>query len=173
MPADQIQPLEFKDPRRSRLNEQLESLGRGPAALFRDACRLFDGQIEAETAAHIAGHLQRELLSSVEDVLLPFGYEEPRAGDDPKVVKAILRSVGLSSEASTARLRKTLPKYLKPQGGSAPSKVRIIADSLGLPYDHEIVDLARGLKLHTIAHRSGLKGAPPLRERGSHLRFSA
>ena len=162
MTENSIPPIEFRDPRRARLHEQLASLGPGPASLYRDACRVFDGLISAETASRIAGHLQRELLSSVQDVLLPFGYEDAKAGDDPKIVQRVLRSLELPQETDTKRLQKTLAKFFKPQSGGGISKVKVISQSFGLPFEHEIVTLSRDLNLHTIAHRFGLEAAPPL-----------
>jgi hypothetical protein len=139
------------------------SLGPGPAALYRDTCRFFDGVIGAETASHLAGHLQRELLSAVHDVLLPADYSDPKAGDDPKSVEAVLGALGLPPNTDTTKLRKALRRYFKPQTGGGITKVKIIANALGLPIEHEVVALSRELKqLHSIAHRSGLDAPPTL-----------
>ncbi|MFA6954352.1 MAG: hypothetical protein WC538_00620 [Thermoanaerobaculia bacterium] len=138
------------------------SLGPGPAALYRDACRFFDGLIAAETASHLAGHLQRELLSAVHDVLLPSDYADPQAGDDPKSTAAILRALELPSNTDVTKLRKALRAFFKPQGGGGITKVKIIANALGLPVEHEVVALSRELKLHAVAHRSGLDAPPTL-----------
>ncbi len=132
-------------------------------ALYRDACRFFDGLLLAETASHLAGHLQRELLSAVHDVLLPSGYADPKAGDDPKSVGALLTALALPPDTDIEKLRKALRRYFKPQDGGGITKVKIIAVALGLPVEHEVVALSRELKqLHTIAHRSGLDAPPPL-----------
>jgi len=163
VPEQPIPPLEVRDPRRARLLEQLASLGPGPAALYRDACRFFDGLIAAETASHLAGHLQRELLSAVHDVLLPPDYADPKAGDDPKSTEAILRALGLPLTTDVTKLRKALRGHFKPQGGGGITKVKIIATALGLSAEHEVVALSRELKqLHAVAHRSGLDAPPTL-----------
>ena len=139
------------------------SLGPGPAALYRDACRLFDGVIAAETASHLAGHLQRELLSAVHDVLLPPDYSDPQAGDDPKSTEAVLRALALPLDTDVTKLRKALRGHFKPVGGGGITKVKIIANALGLPVEHEVVALSRELKqLHAVAHRSGLDAPPTL-----------
>lgn len=139
------------------------SLGPGPAALYRDACRFFDGLIVAETASHLAGHLQRELLSAVHDVLLPPDYSDPRAGDDPKSVEAVLRALGLPADTDATKLRKALRGHFKPLRGGGITKVKVIANALGLPVEHEVVALSRELQqLHSVAHRSGLDAPPTL-----------
>ncbi len=162
MPEQSVPPIEFRDPRRARLHEQLATLGPGPLALFRDACRVFDGLIVAETSWHLAGHLQRELLSAVQSIMLPAGYREPRAGDDPAAVDAVLRAVGNPANPNRVKLQRTLREHFKPQRGSGVKKVHAIAEALGLTVDHEIVRLFAELNLHGIAHRANLDAPPPL-----------
>ena len=122
---------------------------------------MFDGQIAAESDSRIAGHLLRELLSAVEQVLLPFGYKKPKAGDHPTEVNAILQSLQLPEGYDVSSLRKTLAKHFASKQ-NAPPKWKAIMGSLGLTTDHEIFTLADGLELHAIAHRSNLDAAPPL-----------
>src|SRR5260221_5221935 len=163
VPDQPVPPLEVRDPRRARLIDQLFSLGPGPVALYRDACRFFDGLLLAETASHLAGHLQRELLSAVHDVLLPPDYADPKAGDDPRSIEAVRAALALPPTTDTAKLRKTLRQNFKPQAGGGISKVNAIAVALGLPVEHEAVALSKELKqLHAIAHRSGLDAPPTL-----------
>ena len=122
--------------------------------------RFFDGLIAAETASHLAGHLQRELLSAVHDVLLPPDYSDPQAGDDPKSTEAVLRALGLPLTTDVTKLRKALRGHFKPQRGGGITKVMIIATALGLSVEHEVVALSRELKLHAVARRSGSQPRP-------------
>ncbi|MFZ2961382.1 MAG: hypothetical protein WA705_31280 [Candidatus Ozemobacteraceae bacterium] len=62
-------------PEQYRLYEDLKILSPGPAAFFRDACRLMaDGELDSTT--HLVGHLVREIESALRDVLAPIGVDE-------------------------------------------------------------------------------------------------
>ena len=56
---------------RARIVRGLERFGAGPAAYFRDACILMEGDRPVASDAHLVSHLLRELEGSVRAVLLP------------------------------------------------------------------------------------------------------
>ena len=52
----------FATPLQERVHRRLKLIGDGPAALFRDACRLVGNPGEFTTATHLIGHLLREVV---------------------------------------------------------------------------------------------------------------
>jgi len=96
----EIPPVTF-DPRQAKIHEQLLRLGPGPAAFFRDACRLFQDSPPLETAGYLAGHLLREIKSSVKDVLLPRDAD-PKS--DAEVIAAIAAAFGLPADHDVVRI---------------------------------------------------------------------
>ncbi len=63
---------------RARIVRRLERFGPGPAASFRDACVLMDGESPVASDAYLVGHLVRELEGSVRAVLLPRAAGPPQ-----------------------------------------------------------------------------------------------
>ena len=52
----------FRSPRHERINERLLRLvGPGPAAFYRDACRVMDNEALLETSTHQVAHCLREM----------------------------------------------------------------------------------------------------------------
>ena len=70
----------------ARIVRGLERFGAGPAAYFRDACVLMEGDPPVTSDAHLVGHLLRELEGSVRAVLLPPEARRPpqEAGRPPR-----------------------------------------------------------------------------------------
>jgi hypothetical protein len=96
----EIPPVTF-DPRQAKIHEQLLRLGPGPAAFFRDACRLFQDSPPLETAGYLAGHLLREIKSSVKDVLLP---PEADTKSDAEAIAAIAAAFGLPADHDVVKI---------------------------------------------------------------------
>ena len=67
---------------RARIVGGLERFGAGPAAYFRDACILMNGDPPVASDAHLVSHLLRELEGSVRAVLLPPEARQPPQGAD-------------------------------------------------------------------------------------------
>src|SRR6266511_895126 len=66
-----VVPFRFVDPRQERVHRRLLLIGPGPAAIYKDACRLqFEGS-ELESKAPLVGHLLREVESALRGVLEP------------------------------------------------------------------------------------------------------
>ncbi len=65
-------PYRLAAPVQQRVHDRLSRLvGPGPAAHFRDACRVMDAPEEFEAATALVGHLLRELEDALRDVLVP------------------------------------------------------------------------------------------------------
>jgi hypothetical protein len=64
-----------------KIDDRLQRLiGEGPAALFRDACRLADDGFDLETQAALTWHCVREIDTAIHDALLPVApLEEPES----------------------------------------------------------------------------------------------
>ncbi|MGH7392664.1 MAG: hypothetical protein ACREM3_24875 [Candidatus Rokuibacteriota bacterium] len=97
----------FNDPRQERIHRRLLLVGSGPAAFYRDVCRLMAGPL-VDATTHLVAHLLREIESAIRDVLLPRGHVEPKGkGKHRAEIVAILRaySIGPSDPAAVAWLR--------------------------------------------------------------------
>ena len=71
----------FRSPRHERINERLLRLvGPGPAAFYRDACRVMDNEALLETSTHQVAHCLREIESALRDVLESFAARSDRVG---------------------------------------------------------------------------------------------
>ncbi len=90
-------------PRRARqesIHRRLRLLGEGPAAFYRDACKIADSTVSLETGAHLLAHAIREIESAIRQVLLPADYPPPlkcrecgnRPGAHRSQVEAILKA---------------------------------------------------------------------------------
>jgi hypothetical protein len=131
----QIQ-FRFADSQQQRIYEDLQLVGPGPAAFFRDACWLMHNEGTLESTSNLVAHLLREIESVLRSALRPLATEAPDHNAD-------------------ARCRK------EDQKESQKEQIRAILQALGIPEDtpeaHAWCKLAG--KLHCFAHRSGL-GAP-------------
>jgi len=65
-----VKLFRFEDPRQERIYRKLVHLvGPGPAAFYRDACRLMATTPLFETTTHLVSHLLRDIESALRDVL--------------------------------------------------------------------------------------------------------
>lgn len=112
----------FRDPRRARVHRRLRLLGEGPAAFYRDACRILDAETGAPAepvreqsvaasdaqapmlrlvaAAHLVAHLFRELESAIRDVLLPLDAQIDKDHRHRDHIDAILRAYELDQDVT-------------------------------------------------------------------------
>ncbi|MGW2543998.1 protoporphyrinogen/coproporphyrinogen oxidase [Kitasatospora sp. NPDC001574] len=90
-----------REERRARVAARLARLGPGPAAVFADACRLLDHDLQLSSRTMLLFHMLRELESSVREVLVP---DEARkagksAAETQKLeVKSILAAYGIAED---------------------------------------------------------------------------
>lgn len=81
-PAVPVEAFRFTDVRQQRIYRRLRVVGPGPAAFFRDACRLMSLTPQLESTTHLVAHLLREIESAVrKGVLEPFRQQAIQAGD--------------------------------------------------------------------------------------------
>lgn len=73
-----VKPFSFANPRQERIYQNLLLIGPGPAAFYRDACRLMAMDPLFETTAHLVAHLFREIESALRDVLEPIAERMER-----------------------------------------------------------------------------------------------
>ena len=78
-------PFRFEDPRQERIHRRLLLVGPGPAAFYRDACRLMNQDHGLQSASHLVAHLLRDTESALRDVLEPQPDETMTARATPKM----------------------------------------------------------------------------------------
>src|SRR5258708_6048200 len=83
--------FQFSDPRQKRIYERLHLIGPGPAAYYRDACRILSSNPEFGTVTHLVAHMYREVESSLRAVGAM--GTSPRGKDLEDEIKVTLQSV--------------------------------------------------------------------------------
>lgn len=108
MPIEKQASSEFENPRRKRIYENLLLIGPGPAAFYKDACRLMS-QINLDTQTHQVSHSLREVESALRAVLIkmsdftaPFKTQEEDRHQ--KEIIAILQMLNIPIDDSTAKI---------------------------------------------------------------------
>ncbi len=120
--------LKYGDTLDEQIVRRLELLGPGPAAFYRDACRVMQGEVSTETGSHLVGHMLREIEGAVRDVLLPRDHPRlPKDGTHAAEVRIILGSLDIAESDSVAS---AWLRFTKPGHGLARLAHR---DSLGVP----------------------------------------
>jgi hypothetical protein len=108
----------FRDPRDRNIHARiLRLIGRGGAAFFADAARVFETDPPYQAPVHLIGHCLRELDGCIRDALEPLKVQKRDAADPESGcekpdrhrsdIEAILRGLGidLSGKVATAWLR--------------------------------------------------------------------
>ena len=73
---DSLAATSWSDPGQQDIYENLRLIGEGPAAFYRDACRIMaDGSLDSTT--HLVGHLVREIESALINSLETFAVATP------------------------------------------------------------------------------------------------
>jgi len=98
----------FVDARQQRIYENLQLVGPGPQAYFRDACILMHSAEGPQLAsrAHLVAHLLREIESALRDVLEPVaGRTEspPKNGTHAWGIRGILRALDIGQDEPLAQ----------------------------------------------------------------------
>jgi len=103
---------------RARIVRGLERFGAGPAAYFRDACILMEGDPPVASDAHLVSHLLHELEGSVRAVLLPPEACRPpqEAGRPPQEAHRLApeqaATQGAVAHGRTAAVRRALAQLV-------------------------------------------------------------
>lgn len=141
-------PFRFTDPRQDRIHRLL-LIGPGPAAFFKDACRLMGLGSPLETTPHLVAHLLREVESALRDVLLPYGFGRPvpcphcgsRPGSHKKEIRAILAAYGFEETEDAAEAWLRLSSWDEDAGlarlahRNALGRPRLADDTLGRAWE--------------------------------------
>jgi hypothetical protein len=181
------QKSDFANSMQERVHRRLGLVGAGPAAFFRDACRLAIDPARLSTTTHLIGHLLREVEGNLLDVLhqqlvapLPTVTQLPPADLVPAKVapqtksrvegellsdatqpgSARAEAEGLEGEAEELEGTNDLIKV------AHKTKVRAILTALSFPLDGpealQWLSMARGKRrLHRVAHRNNLNPPRP------------
>ena len=126
----------FSDHRQERIHRRLLLIGPGPAAFYRDACALMQGQPPLTTTTHLVAHLVREIESAMRDVLevlyqppqiVPLAQTSP--SNHQQEILAILHGLGIEESDPVAQA------WLKLAGADNPYNLatRAHRDSLAAP----------------------------------------
>jgi hypothetical protein len=108
-------PLGFTNPRQERIHRRLVIVGQGPAAFYKDACRLMSEQVPYESTTHLVGHLLRETESALRQMLETAADETVRQRKSEEghkdSIRAILKGLEVAesdpvSESMAASCRK-------------------------------------------------------------------
>lgn len=123
-------------------------IGEGPAAFYRDACRVMAGSSRFDSTTHLVGHLVREIESALRASLATFRGPVAR----PQDAKWWNRVLGV--------LFGILPKF---EEGTRKEEIRQIARGLGIPIDDPAIKAWLKLKSpHAFAHRDALFRPRPI-----------
>jgi hypothetical protein len=109
---NQSKTFRLRDERQVRNYKRLDLIGKGPAAFYRDACRLISEEPLYESTVHIVAHLLREVESALRAVLLPYDFKQSDECSEcgnkkeahKKEITAILQSLGFGSDHNVSRL---------------------------------------------------------------------
>src|SRR6266852_5612741 len=111
MTGDHPRPVRFREPRQERIHRRLLLIGPGPAAFYRDACRLLGEKSPVESTTHLVAHLLRDIESAIRDVLIPHDYTPPseKQGRFKAGIDAILQTYGIAENDAVAIAWRGLP----------------------------------------------------------------
>lgn len=107
-------PFHFEDPQEEEIYRSLrEKIGPGPAAFFKDVCRLKSARDPLETRSHLIHHCLRELEGALREALAPATAEQVE-GEEPKSdhernVRLILRGLDIPEDSDVAQAWLDIP----------------------------------------------------------------
>jgi hypothetical protein len=161
------EPFKFTEPRHQRLYAALAALmGDGPAAHFRDACRLLEADPAYESANNLIGNLLREIESALrETCLLLVSGRSDTAQSYEQHLDDILSAHNISSESRLALDLGDLIATIKDEKAfGQKAEVRAVLDGLDVrPRDAvEVAWLGIARELYKLTHRRGLAAPRPL-----------
>src|SRR3989344_1780420 len=85
MKNEETKHFEFQNQRQVKIHTALSQIiGTAPATFFKDACKIMQDEYDLETKTNLIGHLLREVLSWIIEIMLPIGYEKPETEENYK-----------------------------------------------------------------------------------------
>lgn len=130
----------FTDPISRKVYEGLKRVvGESTASFYKDACKIYSSDAKVESKTHLIGHLLREILGDLTDVLLPVDYKPRGKSKNEKKIKKILRVYKIDPN------KEPVPLWL------------------------DIAKSKDGVALHRWAHRGGLLSVRPIDEQFKQL----
>lgn len=169
-------PFVIEDPRERSIFERISKLvGPGPAAFFRDACRLMREPERYATSTHLVAHLLREIESGLRDVLASLTADAEESKEKLEKYERVVTAALLDAELPLKdRLSKKLLRLTREGQTSHREDVEAILKALEIPLDDNVaklwLKLVRGVgkrgkgKLHKRAHRRRLSTPNPFNE---------
>ncbi len=108
-----IKPVTFSDRRQESIYKKLLAIGPGPAAFFKDACRMWALVPLLEAHTHFIAHALREINSSICTIMLPLTYKPSEEAVKKKQVEKekffiILENYGIDQEGDFAKEWKSI-----------------------------------------------------------------
>jgi len=109
MDTQEIKVFKFSDPRQQRIYDKLLEIGPGPAAFFKDACRLWEEEPPLESKTNIIAHCLREIESSVREVMLPLDFKasadsKKNQTSQQEEIQTIMNLYGIDPKDDLAKL---------------------------------------------------------------------
>src|SRR5262249_15547414 len=101
--------FKFGDPRQERIHRRLGLVGPGPAAFYRDACRIMSEANSLASTTHLVAHLLREIESSIRDVLETVAEKPKSKRSHREEIRAILSALEIEETDPVAKGWLNLP----------------------------------------------------------------
>lgn len=108
----------FPEPRQAKIYETLKrTVGDATAAFYKDACKIYSGKYDLESETHLIGHLLREVLGSLTEILLPKDYVSSEdKNENERKVDEIITKYKIDADAKPVKLWLDIAKNKKDLG---------------------------------------------------------
>lgn len=144
--------FKFTDPLEKRVYEGLMQIGEGPAAFFKDACRIMNqvktGE-EFKNTVPLVCHALREIDSALRAVLRPIGGDFKQVKEEEVVIKTLKEVLKFVDEDKISKIEDIFRDDRKRQ-------IKNICVALGISEEEQIAKKWSNFNLHKYAHRINL-----------------
>ena len=159
------EPFAFRDPKHRTIYASLaELIGDGPAAHFKDVCRLLAAEPPYESANNLVGNLLREIESAVRAacLLVSASPEDPK--EPAGALSEILLRHDLDLESALSRDVLSFADTLPSPRPRQKDEIRAILAELSVEARDAVATAWEGIagKLHELTHRRNLDAPRPL-----------